>query len=56
MVECKICNVGFSESPDNIILCNHHDNVVHMGCCVAKCSMDGKPCQHCTSIFSKKNV
>ena len=53
-MECKLCSVGFAESQDEVVLCNHHDGLVHMGCCTTNCSEDGKPCEHCEAIFTKK--
>jgi len=52
---CKICSGEFENSPDNIVLCNHHNGAVHNGCCVDKCSGDNKPCEHCVGEFSKKS-
>jgi hypothetical protein len=51
---CKICSNNFQHSPDSLVLCNHKDGLVHMGCCTAKCSWDGAPCQNGVAIYSKK--
>lgn len=54
MDQCKICVNNFQDSPDELILCEHKDGMVHHGCCCARCSMDGKPCKHCKAVYSKK--
>jgi hypothetical protein len=53
MDSCKICSNNFQESPDKILMCRHKEGMVHYGCCVAKCSMDGKPCMHKMAMYSK---
>jgi len=52
-MECKICKGNFEESPDELLLCQHHQGAVHLGCCVSLCSMDGRPCGHCRAVYSK---
>jgi len=54
MENCKICGSNFEGSPDELVLCEHHDSFVHLGCCTGLCSMDGKPCDHAKSIYEKK--
>lgn len=51
MSKCKVCSNVFNDSPDNLILCKHHDGLVHRGCCTDKCSWDGKPCEHCIKEY-----
>lgn len=54
MDSCKICTNEFHASPDELVLCEYKTGMVHMGCCVALCSQDGKPCGHCKAIYAKK--
>lgn len=51
MDSCKMCKGDFHDSPDNLVLCEHHKGFVHYGCCVTNCSMDGKPCEHCKKEY-----
>ncbi len=53
MDTCNICKGNFDLSPDEIVLCEHKDGFVHLGCCVSLCSMDGKPCTHSKAIYAK---
>ncbi len=53
VVNCKICSGDFGSSPDSVVLCEHKEGAVHMGCCVHNCSSDMKPCQHCMGIYNK---
>ncbi len=53
-MNCKICGGPFATSADKIVLCAHHKNFVHKGCCVNQCSGDGEPCMHCKGIYTKK--
>ena len=52
-VKCKICGGDFKTSPDSIVLCEHKDGVVHLGCCVNNCSMNKAPCKHCVATYDK---
>ena len=51
--KCKICEGNFKDSPDSLLLCNHHDGAVHLGCCINRCSWDKKPCGHCMGVYDK---
>jgi hypothetical protein len=51
MDTCKVCSGEFNNSPDNLILCEHHSGIVHRGCCTDRCSLDGKPCKHCIKEY-----
>jgi len=53
MVDCKICNSDFRHSPDSIVICDYHQGIVHLGCCIDKCSWDKKPCVHCHGVYDK---
>ncbi len=53
MEYCVICGGHFVNNPDEIVLCDHKDSFVHLGCCVSQCSKDGKPCEHGRAIYSK---
>jgi len=53
MDTCKVCNGAFPDSPDELVLCEHKDGFVHLGCCVSLCSGNGKPCSHCKAIYEK---
>jgi hypothetical protein len=53
MDNCKICSGTFHNSPDRMLLCDHKDGSVHLGCCEHNCSMDGKPCKHKVAMYSK---
>jgi hypothetical protein len=55
MNNCMICTSNFQDSPDDLILCEHKDGIVHLGCCVNRCSMDHNPCVHCKAEYSKDN-
>ena len=50
---CKVCSGKFRDSPDSLILCAHHDGLVHLGCCINRCSGHKSPCDHCASIYDK---
>lgn len=50
---CRICKGNFQDSPDDIVLCGHHDGSIHLGCCVSLCSWDGKPCTHSKGVYEK---
>jgi hypothetical protein len=54
MDNCKICTGDFKTSPDELVLCDHHDGMAHLGCCCYRCSMDGKPCVHGVAFYAKK--
>jgi len=53
MDSCKICSGAFQDSPDQLILCEHKEGFVHLGCCIDRCSMDGKPCEHSKGQYKK---
>lgn len=53
MDSCKICCGKFEDSPDSLVLCEHVGGFVHHGCCVDRCSMDHKPCNHCKAEYTK---
>ncbi|MFH0876395.1 MAG: hypothetical protein V1859_10740 [archaeon] len=53
MQNCNICSNAFTGSPDQLVLCEHKDGMVHKGCCTSLCSMDGKPCKHGIAMYSK---
>lgn len=53
MENCKICNSGFENSPDEMVLCSNKEGFAHLGCCVSMCSMDGRPCEHCKAVYTK---
>jgi len=53
MVKCKVCTGHFVESKDSVVLCNHHDGAVHMGCCTDRCSEHGEPCDHSHGVYHK---
>lgn len=52
-MECKLCSGNFPDSPDEIVMCDHKEGFVHLGCCVSSCSIDGKPCEHSKATYSK---
>jgi hypothetical protein len=52
-MNCKICTGEFANSPDSIVLCKHHTGIVHLGCCINRCSMDKKPCMNKAAIYDK---
>ena len=54
MINCNICSGTFHNSPDKVLMCEHKDGMVHLGCCVSRCSMDGKPCIHQMATFIKE--
>jgi hypothetical protein len=49
-----MCKGNFHDSPDNLVLCEHHEGFVHHGCCIATCSQDGKPCMHAVKEYNIK--
>lgn len=53
MISCKICTGNFKDSKDSLVVCEHHDGVVHLGCCIDKCSWDKKPCQNAHGVYDK---
>lgn len=53
MDSCKICANDFENSPDQLVLCEHHKGFTHHGCCTNRCSLDNKPCIHAKSIYAK---
>ncbi|MBI5229113.1 hypothetical protein HY991_03310 [Candidatus Micrarchaeota archaeon] len=56
MVTCKICEEAFVTKPDTMVICEHRDGAVHIGCCVHKCSWDKKGpvnCKHAKATFKK---
>ena len=52
-LKCKVCNVVFNDSPDDLILCHHHEGPIHFGCCVDRCSHDHKPCEHSLGRYKR---
>jgi hypothetical protein len=50
-MSCKICTVPFTNQNDTILLCNHKQGFVHMGCCTDLCSQSHSPCQHKVAVF-----
>lgn len=52
-MECKICSNSMVDSPDEMVICNHNEGPVHLGCCMSLCSEDGNPCEHCKAVYSK---
>ena len=50
---CKVCTGKFRDSPDSLILCKHHDGMVHLGCCINDCSEHKAPCDHCSGVYDK---
>ncbi len=52
-MKCAICEGNFKESPDSVVLCNHLESPVHLGCCVDKCSMHKEPCENSESVYEK---
>jgi len=50
---CKICNGEFKNSPDSILLCEHKQGAVHLGCCLNNCSWNKQPCQHSIGTYEK---
>jgi len=52
-MNCNICSGNFQDSPDELVLCQHKQGMVHLGCCVSLCSADGKPCRHSLAIYEK---
>lgn len=53
MVECKICSGQFNDSPDSVVVCNHKEGAVHLGCCIHNCSFDMKPCENAAGVYEK---
>jgi hypothetical protein len=51
---CKLCKGDFERSPDDVVLCDHKEGAVHLGCCLYKCSLDGSPCVHALALYEKK--
>lgn len=56
MVKCNVCGGMFEESPDPVVLCNHMQSPVHMGCCSNLCSMHGMPCEHSQGMYKKMSM
>lgn len=50
---CSICTSEFKESPDAVVICEHKQGAVHLGCCIDLCSMDKKPCGHAHGVYEK---
>ncbi|MBU0980380.1 MAG: hypothetical protein KJ709_06225 [Nanoarchaeota archaeon] len=55
MVKCKLCNNQFHNSPDSLVVCNHHGGPVHLGCCRDNCSEHNAPCEHAQGIYDRFN-
>lgn len=53
MTNCKVCTGDFKTSPDDMVLCEHKEGSVHLGCCVYDCSLDRKPCVHALGVYKK---
>lgn len=53
MVKCKVCEGDFKSSPDSVILCEHKDGAVHLGCCINDCSKNKMPCDHSCGLYDK---
>lgn len=53
MTNCKICTNNFQQSPDSLVLCQHKEGFVHLGCCIDNCSWDKKPCTHSVAVYDK---
>ena len=53
---CKICKGDFEKSPDKLILCRHYKGFVHKGCCIHKCSKDGRPCEHAIAEYDRMSL
>ncbi|MFW6014532.1 MAG: hypothetical protein ACOCQG_05125 [Candidatus Nanoarchaeia archaeon] len=56
VVKCNVCGGMFKESSDAIVLCNHMQSPVHMGCCSNLCSMHGGPCEHSQGMYEKMSM
>ncbi|MFH1132957.1 MAG: hypothetical protein V1735_00545 [Nanoarchaeota archaeon] len=52
-MKCRICENSFQNSPDSIVVCNHHCGVVHLGCCRDRCSNHKAPCMHAQGVYDK---
>ena len=53
VVQCRICCGEFKNSPDSVLICNFREGVVHLGCCIDKCSWSKEPCLHCQAVYQK---
>lgn len=56
MIKCNVCGGVFKESPDAVVLCNHMQSPVHLGCCSNLCSMHGGPCEHSQGMYERMSM
>ena len=52
-INCKLCGGNFRDSYDSVVFCSHHNGVVHLGCCVDKCSLDKQPCSNADATYDR---
>lgn len=55
-IKCRICNALFEDSMDSLVVCNHLEGPVHLGCCSDLCSMHGGPCEHSQGVYNKQTT
>ncbi|MFH1126775.1 MAG: hypothetical protein ABIG84_05450 [archaeon] len=52
-LDCKICNDKLHQGSKNLVLCEHKQGFVHLGCCSNNCSQHGAPCSHAIADYRK---